>query len=235
MRGCEKYRDWTMDAALDALGPERKREFVAHAALCESCRAKYELAGEAVAAVDQGVGSVVAGEPSPHFAARLRARMAEEQSTSRRAWPTWKPAAAALVVAAVLAIVVISSAPRHHNSALQTTRSAPETAAVERHETAEMPERPTANQVRVRRGYRTAGRHRSEPTQPEVLVPPGQFEAVLQLAAEIRSGRIDGKQLIAANQEMDKPLEIRPIVIAALEKPKSDANVPEAPADSTHP
>jgi len=65
-------------------------------------------------------------------------------------------------------------------------------------------------------------------------VPPGQFEAVMQFADAIRSGRIDGKQLLAAEQETDKPLKIKPLEIAPLVEPSSDIS-PKQPADSGRP
>ena len=51
----------------------------------------------------------------------------------------------------------------------------------------------------------------------------------MQLAAAIRSGRIDGKQLIAAQKQMDKPIEIPPITFRPIDiKPIEIAPEPDA-------
>jgi hypothetical protein len=248
MNRCEKYADCIEDAAMGALAPEREREFVAHTAECGACREAYQRAREVAAAMDRGVESLVAGEPSPHFAVRLRARIAEEPSRARVGWLTWKPIAAAFVAAGVLAFVLISRTPRHPSPEPAAIRSAAEAASIER----PSKPNPTTTQTQVRRGYHALLEHRAEMAklvsprrpgvrravsarEPEVIVPPGQLEAVIRFAAEIHSGRINGKQLIAADPGMTKPLTIAPIVIAPLEKPQSDTSDSSgAPVDSGH-
>ena len=63
------------------------------------------------------------------------------------------------------------------------------------------------------------------PEVPEVIVQPGQMEAVMQFAQMLNSGQIDGAKLLAdlkaADQPLEvQPLEIKPLVIAPLETPK---------------
>jgi hypothetical protein len=161
---------------------------------------------------------------------------------------TWKPVSAAFVAAGVLAFIVISGMPRQASPERGAIRSAAETASIERPSTP----KPTTNQTQVRRGYEPFAENQAEMArlvlprhgdarravssrEPQVIVPPGELEAVERLAAEIHSGRIDGKQLIAADGGMTKPLTIAPIVIEPLEKPQSDASDSSGtPVDSSH-
>jgi len=63
---------------------------------------------------------------------------------------------------------------------------------------------------------RHSARDLGSSSQPEILVLPGQLGAILQFASAVRSGKIDGQQLLAAQEESEKPLEIVPIEIAPL-------------------
>lgn len=61
----------------------------------------------------------------------------------------------------------------------------------------------------------------------------------MQLAADIRSGRIDGKQFFAeqahAQKNMQQPIDIAPIQIKPIEIPPLPIKPAEAPSDSTAP
>jgi hypothetical protein len=183
--------------------------------------------------VDKGMESLVAGEPSPQFTARLRARIAEEQPAPRFAWLTWKPVAAGLVMAAALAVLALFLVRGHTNLASKSVRGPiiASTAAPGTHTPAE----PTANPAERIGNYspaarldagslRVTQRHSSRrvhsATEPEVLVPRGELELVMRLAADIRSGQIDGKQLIAQQKQMEQPLKIDPLAISSVVKPQ---------------
>ncbi|MGH9734809.1 MAG: anti-sigma factor family protein [Candidatus Acidiferrales bacterium] len=271
MSECEKHEQWISDAALGAFEPRRERELLAHAGECDACREAYQHARELAALIDRGVESLVAGEPSSHFAARLRSRIAGEQPRRQFAWLAWRPFAAGLVSVVALALLIAVLLPKHRHFGPDAVRPNPTTPSAARIQAPVAAESPTTNpprragQNRVRGGVppppqaarRTTpshpqvasrfgshgksavrlswasrnpdartpgsssavGRHNS-PTEPEVLVPPGQLEAVMQLAADIRSGRIDRKQFIAEQRETDKPLKIDPIEIPPLVKPQ---------------
>jgi Putative zinc-finger len=236
MSRCEKYADWLSDAALGELAPSRESKLLAHATECGACREAYQRAHDLAEFVDRGVESLVAGEPSLYFATRLRTRMVEEHTHSLFAWLGSKPVAASLLVAAVAAVVVVSRGPQRHN---------PEPLAVSLE--AGSSSNPTTNQPQVRRGHSISGsreattappnlrrrhvaRNVGSSRQPEVLVPPGEIDAILQFAKAVRSGQIDGKQLLAAQQDTEKPLEITPIEIAPLISPQPDVSS-DAPDD----
>ncbi|HEX5423196.1 MAG TPA: hypothetical protein VFW94_06585 [Candidatus Acidoferrales bacterium] len=294
----EEYERWIDDAAVGALDPRRERELLAHAGECDSCREAYQHARELAAMVDRGVESLVAGEPSPHFTTRLRARIAEEQPASRSIWPTWKPAAAGLVSAVALAVLIAVLLPKHRPFGPNAVRPNPNMTSAARIQAPVAAESPTAKpprrvgQSRVRGGYPPApevarrtmpsrtqlasrsgshdkravrlpwasrdlasraldrraaglpsadGRRNSpaEPELPDVIVPPGQLAAVMQLAADIASGRIDGKQFLAEQAEtqknMQKPIDIAPIEIKPIEIPPLSVRPPQTPSDPTAP
>lgn len=236
MLTCEKYGEWIKEAALGEVSPRRERELLAHAGECDACREAYQSAREVAALVDRGVEALVAGQPSPEFAARLRARIAEEGPAPRFAWFTWKPVATGFVAAVALAVLWVFLAPSRPTlppksgqpvstiaSALPPEAHAPGVAS------ADAAQRNRGHSIALQRHSRTQlvaqqrrgiGRIHS-PSEPEVLVPPGQLEAVMQLAADIRSGRIDGKTFVAEQTEtqknMQKPIDIPRIEIKAIE------------------
>ena len=264
MQDCRKFEKSLLDAALGALAPERERAFAAHIARCEACRKAFEQAQQFALALDRGVASLVSDEPSPHFAARLRARIAAEQPAPRFARLEWKPAAA-VAVASILAVAGIVWMAKHRNPAPTVASSAREIASVR---TASSPVSSAQNQdsgtpassqarsslsagaptepgragssqpaqpgdvavARLVPRRRDARPRAHSPAEPEVIVPPGQLEAVMRLAAASSSGRIDGKQLIAAQKGTERPLAIQLIEIKPIEIPPTGSE-PATPAE----
>ena len=99
-----------LSALLDgALEPAARREVEAHLAACPACRGEQRRIEGALRALAR---LPAAPEPSPHFAARLAARLADPP---RRGWPglpaawRWRLAvpAAGLAAAAVAAVLVV--------------------------------------------------------------------------------------------------------------------------------
>jgi hypothetical protein len=237
MNRCKKYSDWIADAATGGLAPSREPELLAHAAACEACRKAYQHARELAAFVDRGVESLVSGDPSAHFNTRLRARIAEERAAVRFNWAAWAPIAVGSLALAALLVVLLSRAPQHNSSPLagnheerapgSSQTSNPSSAAPK---TSLQPR--TAFAITSRR--RSANRARSQPHEPEVLVPAGQLAAIMQFAAAIRSGHIDSDKLLAAQDQINAPLEIKPIEIVPLTPPQPDV-APEAAEGSGRP
>lgn len=246
---CEKYSSWMTDAALGALAPGREPELLAHAAECAECRNACEDARRAAEFVDRCAESLVSGEPSTQFMSRLRARIAAEPVPTGSRWAAGLLAAPALagrhaprrsrllslataaVVFSILLVVILARSPHpNHPSApisvaYQSQPSLPQPVV-----TTPPPQRASDGPSRA---SHTLGRARSlssRSAEPEVLVPSGQFAAVLNYAAALHSGRIDGDPLIAPRQPLDKPLEITAIEIPSLDTPNSDAG----PTDSTN-
>jgi hypothetical protein len=228
MNPCEKYSDWITDAATGALAPSREPELLAHAAECDACREAYDHAREIAAFVDRSVESLVSGEPSAHFNTRLRARIAAEHIAPRPNWAAWAPIAAGIfALAALLLILVFRTQRTNTPSIANNSRPASVSSQPSNPPSPSTTQNPPAQVAR----RRTTPKHPKSPPEPEVLVPPGQLAAIMQFAAAIRSGRIDGDKLLAAEEQTNAPLEIKPLEIVPLVPPKADV-APDATEDS---
>ena len=131
----EHMMDRIRDLALGEIHPQDELALLAHVAECEACRDAYNQAGTLRSLVDRGVEKLVGGlresEPSPQFAARLRARLATEPAPSRwnlNALQMWESATrrplyyvAGTAAVALLAIFAMNSFTRRERS----TPSAP--------------------------------------------------------------------------------------------------------------
>jgi hypothetical protein len=232
---CEKYsaqmKDWIAEAALGALAPGREPELLAHAAECDTCREAYQHAREVAAFVDHGVESLVAGEPSPHFDIRLRARIAAEPAPARFRLPFAAPASSRLfafatgvIIFAILLLVVVERSSRHNglNQAIPiTTQNQPiSSQPVAIHPPSKFTPTEPPRIVPTHRAILARSLGTSE---PEVLVQPGELAAVRQFADSVRAGRVDGAKLFAARQPLEKPLELNPIEIPGLDASKNES------------
>jgi len=224
------------DFALGELSPKRELELLAHVAECEACREAYDHAKAVRSLVDRGVETLVAGEPSAQFMARLRARIASEPAPKSWSWDAWRVgeqasrqtlsyALGALVLATLL-IVVVMGLPRRHVSApdvaeVTPTISPSPSVATNSPKTSAIPERPRKKLASVPAPSPRIQR------EPEVLVPKGELLAVVQFYEEVHSRPVDSERLYAAQQEPQKPLELKPIEITPLEP----LETPEADSD----
>lgn len=227
---CRKYSAWVTDASLGALEPSRGRELLAHTAECDACREAYQHAREVAAFVDHGVEALVSGKPSPHFDTRLRARIAAEPAPAHLRWQAWVPVAASgLALAGVLLVLLMRSPrPGNPNHVAEVIHENPSPAAGVSLLPQPVPVSPLHGADFV-----PAAHHKSvRKLKSEVLVQPGQFAAIMQYADALRTGRINGEQLISAQQPLDKPLEVAPLEIPALETPRSDTITP-SPSENT--
>jgi anti-sigma factor RsiW len=227
---CEKYSGWMTEAALGELRAEREPELLAHAMECETCREELARARAVHEFVDRGVAALVASEPSPQFAAQLRDRIAQQSEPQRFPWMASAPViAGSLALAAVLVIMVVRK-PMHNGStpgvasAINPT-SVPSEAINSSGAIPPSAER-TASTPNSKHG---AQARKAAAASPEIIVPKGQFAAALQLSAAISSGRVDGSQLLAAQQDSEKPLDVKLIEIAPLDSlaPADRADRPE--------
>ena len=215
---CEKYSDWLTDAALGELRAEREPELLAHAMECDACREALNHAREVRQFIDRGVESLVAGEPTPQFAKNLRRRVARESKPLQSPWMAWAPViAGALALAVSMAIMVahlrVHSEINPSVASEVTPVSAPSEAA-----TASPASPQHAQRMEGKLGPEPTGRARPLITAlPEIIVPHDQLAAAARLSAAISSGRVDGNQLLAAQREYDKPLEVKPIELVPLE------------------
>jgi hypothetical protein len=214
------------DFALGKISQKSELELLAHVAECEACREAYDHAKAVRSAVDRGVETLVAGEPSPQFITRLRARIAAEPAPKRWSWDAWRIweqatrqslayAAGAVVLAAILAVLVTGLLRRHVSAPdvaeVTPTTSASLSVATDPPKASAIPEHP---RKKVATGSVPSARIRRE---PEVLVPRGELLAVVRFYEAVHSTPVDSEQLYAAQEEPQKPLELKPIEITPLE------------------
>jgi hypothetical protein len=215
---CEKYSDSITDLAAGDSNPRLERELLLHAGECDACRQAYRHAKEVFSVLDRSVETLVAGEPSPYFSARLRARIADRRvfSTRRNSWVLVATGALAAIFL-VFILVSRSSLPTNSNPSVATNTPAP-ALKPETNVTAQ-------NLPRTPRNRRTGRASRAVETgqfSQEVLVPRGQLAAALQLGDAVNGGGMDGEQLLASQNELGKQLEVKPLEITPLESSGDD-------------
>jgi hypothetical protein len=200
-----------------------------HLAACEACRAELRALRRALAVVDGELAGLLAAEPSPGMAARIRQAVAESAVA-----PAWRfgwlwPAAA---VAATLAVVLVAW-PRRGPEPVAPVASEvrPGGPAAVRPATIPEPARPEplARTAEAETGIRPAAaltsprRARVAPAEaaPEVLVPPGEAEALVRFAAHLRTRVVSPDSLLVADLSAPLPepkgVEIRPLEIVPLD------------------
>jgi predicted anti-sigma-YlaC factor YlaD len=236
---CAWARESMADAASGVLSSGRLADFEMHLRDCATCREEFRRMQTLLQAVDQGVRASVAAEPSPQLLANIRQAIAEQPCRA----PIWLPRSAWLAAAGVCAVLAIGlftirtfrntheTAPRFTANPVGTSPTQNRAAVTPNHispvklANSAPPRKPA---LAVRRASARA-LHRAAP-EPEIIVEPGQMQAVLRFAAAMQRGQIDGAQLLADQKQAAEPLKIKPLVIAPLKIAALDDAVPPPPA-----
>jgi hypothetical protein len=215
---CKKYAGWLTHAALgQLLAPSRYSELVAHLGNCESCREDFQRTQTVLSLADRAVNALTSGEPSSHFVPRLRVRIANESARVRSAWAARVPIAASTLI--FIAIVGITAAKWIERDAARAPLAV----------VASIPSEPaiaTTSAVRAAAADRKTPSMRVDPhaalrqRTPDVLVAPGQMQALLRLAEVTRHRRASFANEVARHDELGQPLEITPIEIQQLDVSK---------------
>ena len=103
--GTDTVHELTAAYALDALDENERREYEAHLAHCEQCRAELGSFSETAAALAYGVAGP---EPPPHLRSRILDRARAERPNVVPLRPRWAIPAAVTAVAAVAAAIVLA-------------------------------------------------------------------------------------------------------------------------------
>jgi hypothetical protein len=227
---CERYREAVADVAAGLPAPAG---LDAHLATCKACRA--ELAGlrHALAVADTELARLLSAEPTPELAARIRHAVAEsDPSPGWRfgwVWPATATVATLLVALAVFLARGTPSAPESRMAVdARRPQSAGSTRAVEAAGADGLNDvvTPRSPGQAGRRGVRSPGgslgtRQAGVPREdrapePEVLVPPGEGEALLRFAAQLQRRAVAPDSLLVA--DLSAPLaEPRAVEMAPLE------------------
>jgi hypothetical protein len=220
-----------MDAALGELRAERERELLSHAMECEACREALRDATRVRELVERGIELLVDGEPSSQFLTVLRRRIAQEPHPVRSRWMAWTPVAAGALT--LLLILVIGRMPRHNGPSPIASRLKPSPSSPDVTGAPDATRLNARASVSGRASDRLPRAHKATAGLPNIIVPEGQLIAAARLSEAINSGRVDGTQLVVAQRDADKPLEVNPIEITPLDPPPTpdDEEKPAAPTE----
>jgi hypothetical protein len=221
---CKLYQEALTEAALGGVQDAALRS---HLAGCAGCRNELDRLRTLTAAMDRSIMESVNVEPSPGFAARVRAQVAEESAARAAWWRAWVPALTGAV--AVLALVAWllwpdaqRSTPPGVPAMAQDAPVAPLQAAPETPDKniAPAPPGPERREVASVRGLPVPVRPQREtpakPTLPEVLVSGDEWNQVLKLYALAQQGQIEAKVVAPADST---PLEqkFQPLLITRMD------------------
>jgi hypothetical protein len=232
--GCERYEAELIEAAV---GTPASRELERHLAECLACRSRLEGERRLMEDADRSLRAALRVEPSPGFEARLLvAARRDARSRSLFSWPApvWASALAAglgfLLVfgwlarrsprpasspsQAAVATGAPAPAPRESAPVVETGGTVRGPGSSPRVAAAEPPRDPDGGPVRSRPSRR----------EPEVLVPPGREQALVQFVSMLRDPRVEPPKLLADATDPEAPLpDIEPIKILDLD--------PKTPSD----
>jgi hypothetical protein len=206
-----------------AAGAPAPAPLEAHLASCEACRAELAALRQALSVADAEMAGLAAAEPSPALAARIRLALAEAEPAPawRFGW-LWPAAAVAVTLLVALAVWVErtpSPAPRVAARTEPTLAASP-VPVIPRDFDLTGPEGsavPTAGSAHAR--AHVAGRN---PAEPEVLVPPGEVDALVRFASLVHRDRHTPVAFLAAGRpspDLVEPaaLDITPLEIVPLQ------------------
>ncbi len=235
---CPEYLDTLTEAAL---GGEAGLRLRAHLAACSQCRSELDRLRALTGAIDRSVAAMVTADPSPGFAARIRARVAEESASRSAWWRGWAPAVAGGMAALALVVWLLWSASAVQPPAPAQQMAGPSQGAQKTppekiepplQKSGEAPPKEMANgvppRVRVRgQRERVFGQGASQPPPlPEVLVTGDEWKQVVKLYALSQKRQADSVALTAHTftppEDKVQPFSIEFIQIKPLETSKPE-------------
>lgn len=223
---CIPFRQQMPDAASASLSDSIFAAFNAHLRDCAGCRDEFRRVQTLLQAIDRTLSASLAAEPSPKLAASVRQSIAVQPhgAAAWRRWSAWATAAGACAVLAILLFVARTPRkpkPPLHDSATGQP-SASSTSKLTTHpilhesiHAATLSPRPRKPAFRLAR--HTSPRPSNEITgEAEIIVEPGQMQAILQLVAATQTGKVNGADLFASQKNAAELFEIKPLVIDPL-------------------
>lgn len=230
---CERYRDALTDAAAGgAVGAPLE----AHLTACPACASELASLRRLMAAADDELSALAVAEPSPALAARIREAVSEPAALAPAfRWGfAWSATAAAVLAMAVLGVwrmsvarepaspTVAVNAPSAPASAAPTVEpsasAAPSSVAVAGVPASADPAAtrfPSESTHKARSVRPTPAPRRSARAEPEILVPPGEQEALLHYVALVHQERVSPWALLAVGRPSSdlsgEELEIAPL------------------------
>ena len=239
---CARFRESMVEAASGALPGSLHPDFDAHIRQCVSCQQELRRVQTLLQAIDETVSASIAAEPSPQLIANVRQRIAA-QPTPAPAWRSGNAWLAAAGACAALAILLFVAGTLHRVIPSRADRPASPLVSLPpnhsltppapgRHVESARTILPRKPVLMVRA---SVGASHNPARKPEIIVEPGQMQAILQLVAATQRGQIDGAKLLADEKKTTEPLEIEPLTIAPLQiaalKDESGSSAPDSSGD----
>jgi hypothetical protein len=218
---CERYRDALTDLAAGAPAPVGVE---GHLASCEACRAELAALRRALAEADAEMAGLLAAEASPELPALIRSAVAESEAS--KAWRSgwlWTATAVAATLLVALAVALGRGTGPVPGARVAEEATSPAPGGTGRGEDSTREPRAlefAADLSAPPPRLRVTGSH-TTPAEPEVLVPPGEAEALVLFAAQLRARSVSPDSLLAA--DLTAPLaepsavEISPLEIVPLD------------------
>lgn len=206
---CERYeQELNVGAAGGTITPEVE----AHLAVCAACDGRLAEKRALMASVDRVLTADLDVEPSPALRRLVISRVAQAEG-KRRPLAPW---AAAAALAAGLGIALLAGGLARHPAdasferVTATSPTLPAGGAMKAERAAPVPSVPTAGAAVtphvVRRHSPPAAARPGAAREPEVLVPPGQEEALRRFVAGLREEPGTARPLLRATATVDSPV-----------------------------
>jgi hypothetical protein len=217
---CERYEQ---DLTVGAAGGTITSDLEAHLEGCVACREWLAEKRALLESVDRVLMADLDVEPSPALRHRVMSRVAQAERERRRIVPR----AAAAALAAGLIIVLLAGAWARRPSATPLESSAATIAPGVPAGGAEKPETPEAETPSipstprplvartshsVRRGVPPATARDALVREPEVLVLPGQEEALRRFVAGLRDGSTPAPPLLLSGASVESLIAPAPLI-----------------------
>ncbi|HXQ97253.1 MAG TPA: hypothetical protein VN774_02330 [Candidatus Limnocylindrales bacterium] len=221
---CERFEKALIEEAIE---PGGNADLASHLANCPDCSEELALQRGLQERITAGVGALVAEGPSPVLLARVRHQIAAERAPRGFPWLQWAMAGLAIAACAVLWYAFrpqaqvrtpqaqVVNAPAQIQPSTQQVPVLAAPAAKRPNSVANhlAVSRPPINKIPAEAVEKYI------PAQtPEVIVPPGQREAVLRLVNALQSGRVDAASLLRPAQTGEfallkiAPIEVKPLL-----------------------
>jgi hypothetical protein len=222
---CREYEDALADLAAGGARPDVE----AHVDTCAGCRAELEALRRALRVADSALQALVAVEPRPGLHDRIRRAAAEADESRQRSWAgrplAWTTALGGSLVAAALLVGLWRS-----RTTPMTPPSVPSTTAAERRlepVPVPVPEGRPSRRGKERQAAPAVPPRAPAPkmalAEPEVLVPPGEAEALLRFAASLQERAVAPGSLLVSGPG-DRLVEPRGIDLVPLETVTLDSS-----------
>lgn len=236
---CAQIREQMPDAASASLADGILAAFNAHLRGCAACAKEFFRMQTVAQAINRNLSARFSTEPSPQLVPNVQ-RQIIAQPCPEVWWRQRIVQLTAIGVFAALAIFIIAARSLHefekspHDRVAALVSAPPAlTPAVHPRLNAGIeaaPSRPLRLTLTFARHASLRASHGNDGAAPEVIVEPGQMQAILRFAAAMQRGQIDGAQFLADQKTISEPPEIKPLTVAPLKIAPLDAD--SAPAGS---